>query len=207
MVRSVQQIRYADSFLPEEAVFAGGCKEKRIPIVLSFYLLQTDTRTVLVDAGCDDLPGFVMLERCSPVEALHRHGVSPEQVTDIIITHAHHDHIDGVRYFPNACVYLQRDEYAAGKQYLSDRVQVITFAQEQTVDDCLDIVRVGGHSKGSCVVEFDYEGRRCVIAGDECYSTENLIRRIPTATCFDAQKSQAFIDRYASGDYRVYLLH
>ena len=154
MVRSVQQIKYADSFLPEEAVFAGGCKEKRIPIVLSFYLLQTDTRTVLVDAGCDDLPGFVMLERFSPVEALHRHGVSPEQVTDIIITHAHHDHIDGVRYFPNACVYLQRDEYAAGKQYLSDRVQVITFAQEQTVDDCLHIVRIGGHSKGSCVVEF-----------------------------------------------------
>ena len=46
----------------------------------------------------------------SPREILAQCGVTPEQVTDIFITHAHFDHIGGTGEFPNARFYIQEQE-------------------------------------------------------------------------------------------------
>ncbi len=47
----------------------------------------------------------------SPADAVKAAGVSPEQITDIIISHAHWDHVDGADLFPKATIWIQRDEY------------------------------------------------------------------------------------------------
>ena len=37
--------------------------------------------------------------------------MKPDAITDIIISHAHWDHVDGVDLFPKATVWIQREEY------------------------------------------------------------------------------------------------
>ena len=46
-----------------------------------------------------------------PDEAVARAGVKPEEVTDLILTHAHWDHADGADLFPKAQIWIQKEEY------------------------------------------------------------------------------------------------
>ena len=39
-------------------------------------------------------------------------GVAPEDITDIVISHAHWDHMGGIDLFPKATVWIQKAEYA-----------------------------------------------------------------------------------------------
>ena len=41
-------------------------------------------------------------------------GVAAEAVTDIVITHAHFDHMGSIAEFPNARLYIQKSEYCRG---------------------------------------------------------------------------------------------
>ena len=108
-------IDYGNSVLPESMIFENGAENKFRPIIFRIYLLKTENRFILVDAGCETMPGFDMREFIGPVNALNNIGISPEEITDVIITHAHHDHIECVKYFKNAAIYIQKDEYEAGK--------------------------------------------------------------------------------------------
>ena len=92
----LQAIEYANSDLPESMIFEGGDKQKRLPIAFIVYCIQTEGRVILVDAGCDTMPGFEMRDFIGPVAALKQHGINALDVTDVILTHAHHDHAEAV---------------------------------------------------------------------------------------------------------------
>src|SRR5262249_34436997 len=47
-----------------------------------------------------------------PDEAVKAAGVKPEDVTDIVISHAHWDHMGGIDLFPKATVWIQKQEFA-----------------------------------------------------------------------------------------------
>jgi glyoxylase-like metal-dependent hydrolase (beta-lactamase superfamily II) len=55
--------------------------------------------------------GSTLTDFEKPSTAIGKLGVRPEDVTDIIISHVHWDHLDGADLFPNAHVWIQRDEY------------------------------------------------------------------------------------------------
>lgn len=208
MVNDIIRINYAKTALPESMIFSGGSDEKRIPIVFSCFLLLTENKKILVDAGCDTMSDFfVMRDFIGPVAALKEKGFSPDEITDIIITHAHHDHIDGVRHFKNAVVHIQEKEYEReGKSYIPTGYKFKTFDEETEVDG-VKAVKIGGHSDGSCVAEFEFEGKKCVICGDECYTRYNIENFIPTATSINPQKSQEFLEKYCTGNYVCHLCH
>lgn len=203
----IRPVLYGRSTLPEDQIFQGGSKEKARPILFMVYLVRTENRQILVDAGCETMPGFVMEDFIGPVAALQKMGVTPEDITDVVITHAHHDHIECVRRFPNALVHIQREEYAAGKEYFSPEQRLSIFDEGEEIDNGLRVVRIGGHSIGSCVVEIDGEDQTVVLAGDECYQRECLLRKIPTGVSFSPEKSRAFIEKYSGDSYRVLLCH
>lgn len=125
---------YAKSTLPESECFNGGDFDKKRPILFMIYLLKTDNRLTLVDAGCETMPGFVMEDFIGPVKALGELGISPKDITDVIITHAHHDHIECVKYFPNANIYIQNEEYKAGNSYIPEGFRVVTFEDEIVIE-------------------------------------------------------------------------
>lgn len=208
MVKYVKQLKSFDSYLSECAVFAGGKQDKMVPIIFGFFCLKTEKKTILVDASCDTMGGFAMIDYKSPADSVRECGITPEEVTDIIITHADHDHIDGVHHFPNATVHIQLDEYArSGRHYIPSNMKVQTFESETQIDDDIKVVRIGGHQIGSCVVEFIYHGEQYVIAGDECYTYYNIEKHIPTASSHNLDNSRKFIEKYANGKWKVLLMH
>ena len=200
-------IDYGKSVLPESWIFQNGAENKFRPILFRIYLLKTENRLILVDAGCETMPDFDMKDFIGPIKALNNIGISPEEITDLIITHAHHDHIECAKYFKNAALYIQKDEYEAGKGYLADNLNIRTFDEELLICGGIKAVKIGGHSKGSSIVEITDADKKYVIAGDECYMSECLTKQIPTGASCNPEKSRAFIQKHGRGEYTVYLSH
>ena len=200
-------IEYGKSVLPESWIFENGAENKIRPIVFKVYLIRTENRLIMVDAGCETMPGFDMKDFIGPIKALNNIGISPEEITDVIITHAHHDHIECAKYFKNASFYIQNDEYEAGKGYLTENSNIRTFDEEMQICDGIKAVKIGGHSKGSSIVEITDSDNKYIIAGDECYLRDCLAKQIPTGSSYNPEKSRAFIQKYGKGEYTVLLCH
>ncbi len=200
-------IEYGKSVLQESFVFQGGKAEAVRDIVFKVFLIETEDRKILVDAGCETMPGFVMRDFTGTVEALKNEGFLPGDITDVIITHSHHDHIECVKYFKNAVIHIESGEYEAGKKYIPEGFKVNVFENELTVYNGIKAVKIGGHSEGSCVVEIENEGKIYVVAGDECYSRECLTAKIPTGSSVNPQLSKNFIEKYSDEKYTVLMCH
>lgn len=203
----ILRVDYGRSRLPESMIFSGGSEAREIPIVFSVFLVVTEARAILVDAGCDTMPGFEMEDFCGTVAALKKLGCTPDDITDVILTHAHHDHIQGIKDFPHAHVYIQEAEYARGKRHIPESCPVHTFPETCQVAEGVTVKRIGGHTEGSCVVEVRGENTVYVLCGDECYSRKNLTERIPTGSSFCPEKSAAFIHTYTQPGYTCLLCH
>lgn len=200
-------LKYGETDLPLRMVFFGSHSEEREPISLTLYLVRIGKRNILIDAGCDTMPGFQLRHFCGPVEVLRQYGLAPHEITDVIITHAHHDHIDGIRHFPHATVWIQADEYEKGKRYIPDGCRLRIYQRSAVVTRDLRIRAIGGHSVGSSIVLLRHATDVYVFCGDECYSPKCLERCIPTGSSHCPQKSRAFIEIYRQPPYRVLLAH
>lgn len=203
----ITPVVYGRSVLAESEIFEHGDADIKRPISFKVYLIRAKEKLILVDAGCVTMPGFVMEDFVGTPDALMLLGVGLDDITDLVITHAHHDHIECVSCFKYARVYIQSEEYELGERYFGPGVDIHTFDESVEVCENVIVKKIGGHSRGSCVVEISREDGVYVIAGDECYARECLTRRIPTGSSFDIQKSRGFIEKYASEKYRVLLCH
>lgn len=121
---SITPIVYGRSVLPESMIFQNGAEDAFRPILFMIYLIKAENRLILSDAGCETMPGFDMQDFIGPVKALDHIGIKPEDITDVVITHAHHDHIECVSRFQNAVIYIQRDEYESGKNYFAKGMDI-----------------------------------------------------------------------------------
>ena len=201
----VTALKYGETVLPGHMVFAGGDPKEIYPISLVVYLVEIGEKKILVDAGCETMPGFEVVRFETPMAILKRYGVAAEEITDIMITHAHHDHIQCVKDFPNAVVWIQQEELAAGRAYIPDGANVRAFENEcQT--GCVRLRKIGGHSCGSCVAEIQMESGMLTVAGDECYRRECLTQKRRTGCSVCPEKSQAFVETYGEGRW-ILLCH
>ena len=198
---------YGRTVLPGNWIFQNGDPQKKEPIQLILYHIRIGDRQILIDAGCDTLPGMVVEDFSSPVMALSKNNILAEHITDILITHAHHDHIDGLRHFPNAKIFIQKDEYLAGSGYFLQGSSVHTFEQSCTVAGCIEVEMIGGHSIGSCIAKLEANGKHYVFCGDECYLRVNLQKRIPTARPYCLANSQRFVEEFSDRKYTTLLAH
>ena len=208
-IKGVYALKYAESTIPESWVFVGGDENVRIPISFIVYLIETEDKRILVDAGCDTMPGFDMKYFVSPVDVLAMAGYSAEDITDVIATHAHHDHIEAVKHFENAVVHIQALEYESSQKkykYIPDGFSLNVFEDETELCG-IKVKRISGHAKGSSVVEFFCGGQQYVICGDECYSRRCLTEKRPTGSSFDPKKSREFVEKYSDEKYTALLCH
>lgn len=200
-------VEYGNSVLSESMIFQNGDKDKFRPIVFMIYLIKIENRMILVDAGCETMPGFDMKNFIGPIKALENIGVAKENITDIIITHSHHDHVECVKYFKNAVIYIQKSEYEAAEKYFADCTKIKFFDDTLRISKNITAIKIGGHSKGSCVVEINTENKDFVIVGDECYLRECLDKKIPTGSSCCIEKSREFIEKYSNAKYTTLLCH
>lgn len=91
--------------------------------------LRKDGKVILIDTGSNmndagKLATFEMLQAGDTMDdildALALAGISPEDVTDVVLTHAHMDHIGALELFPNAHFYIQRAELEAWEDIASN---------------------------------------------------------------------------------------
>lgn len=192
----ITAIKYGESTFGEDNLFYGGDPNKSQPISFVAYLLRTKERLIMVDTGCVTMPGWNMEHFCGPINILSQLNISPLDITDVVITHAHHDHIELVSEYKNAVVHIQEDEYELGKKYIDNNMKVNIFDSECDVCEGVKAIKIGGHSVGSCIVCVNTDGKEYVIAGDECYVPDCIINQVPTGCFVCLEKSRAFVKDY-----------
>jgi glyoxylase-like metal-dependent hydrolase (beta-lactamase superfamily II) len=132
--------------------------------------------------------------------------VHPEDVTDIIVSHIHWDHADGVDLFPNARVWIQKDEYqhhigpagepreravdsADATMFASlskrGRVQLVNGDSTEIIPG-ITVFTGGKHTFGSQYATVRTKNGTVVIASDNLYLYENLERHRPIAQTLDS---------------------
>ena len=71
----------------------------------------------------------------------------------------------------------------------------------------IKVIKIGGHSKGSCIVEITNDDKIYVIAGDECYLRECLTKKIPIGSSYNQKVSKDFVEKYSDNRYIVLMCH
>ena len=207
MARRIITLKYGESVFNESYIFRGGCHEKMLPISFVIYLIQDGEKNILIDAGCNDGAGFVMSIFNKPVNILKEYGVMPEDITDVVITHHHHDHIEAVKDYPNAVIHMQEKEYELGKNYIPKCMNVELFAEEKMLADGLILKKIGGHSVGSSIVLCRGNQQDYVFCGDECYVKACFEKQIPTGSSYSPDVSEEFVRVYGQERYKLLLFH
>ena len=112
---SIQAIRLANS--PGDSVadmVVGAPKDEKIDTIYALWLIRGGGRNILFDSGFHRERWFkvwTIKDYLRPDEAVKLAGVNPEEVTDIVISHAHWDHMGGIDLFPKAIVWIQKEEF------------------------------------------------------------------------------------------------
>jgi glyoxylase-like metal-dependent hydrolase (beta-lactamase superfamily II) len=125
-------------------------------------------------------------------------------VTDVIISHVHWDHLDGVDLFPNAHVWIQKDEYehyvgpngtardrgidtadAASLAALrrAGRVTLINGDDREIIPG-ITVYTGGRHTYASQYLGVATRDGTVVLASDDAVMYENIEKRIPIAGRF-----------------------
>jgi len=113
---SIQAILVANS--PGDSVadmVIGAPKGEKIDTIYAVWLIRGGGRNILFDSGFHRERWFkqwTIKDYVRPDDAVRLAGVQPEEVTDIVISHAHWDHMGGIDLFPKAVVWIQKDEFA-----------------------------------------------------------------------------------------------
>jgi glyoxylase-like metal-dependent hydrolase (beta-lactamase superfamily II) len=112
---SIYAIRYADS--PGDLVsdmVMGAPKDEKIDTIYALWLIRGGGRNILFDSGFHRERWFkewTVLNYIRPDEAVKLAGVQPEEITDVVISHAHWDHMGGIDLFPKATIWIQKEEF------------------------------------------------------------------------------------------------
>lgn len=97
---------------PASKIAVGASTNDSIKGSSIIWLLKgTNGRIVLVDAGFTDTAQYSALKYTRPDLVLQKINIKPEDITDLIVTHPHFDHIGGIDLFPNAMLWMQKDDF------------------------------------------------------------------------------------------------
>lgn len=172
----------------------------------SFILARRGDRNVLVDTGfmkTETGPNFSdkfgIPWWISPVRMLAELGLTPDDITDIIVSHAHFDHMGSIDQFPKARLYLQKQELLSWHEAMALPVQYgfltaiidpddLRAAFDASVEHRLTLVdgdrddllpgihvRLGqGHTMGQQFVIVETARGRIVLSGDCVYSSRQI---------------------------------
>jgi glyoxylase-like metal-dependent hydrolase (beta-lactamase superfamily II) len=148
--------------------------EWRLPFYA--YLVRAGGQTVVIDTGVGPPGGEdpFLPDRAGLLPSeLERAGVSPGDVSLVVLTHLHVDHVgwnmrDGKPFFPNARYVAERADYEwitgarPDRPYVRDnviglhatgRLELVEGPAEPVPG--VRLVPTGGHTPGHCIVELD----------------------------------------------------
>lgn len=188
------------------SLIQGAYDEGTIDLPFAFVLAQGHGRNILVDCGfMKEGNGVAVAEKfgiprwISPVRLVEEMGVAADEITDIVLSHAHFDHMGSIEQFPKAMLYLQKRELLSWIELMAlprqfgfltavldpdDIYSALDAAREHRLvlldgdqDDVLPGVHVRsgeGHTFGQQFIMLETGKGRVVVAGDCVYGSRNL---------------------------------
>lgn len=114
----VLEYAYVPDYASSAANYAAHNKGT-IKLPYCYVVLKSEDSVSMIDVGYNykeygktlaDM--FGVIEWRTPKAVLAEVGLAPEDVTDVIVTHAHFDHFGNVEDFPNAHFYIQEREFS-----------------------------------------------------------------------------------------------
>lgn len=215
----IEAIRYATiPDFPASVLVAAAGEEERVDLAMVIWLIRGDGRVILFDSGFHrekwfdryDITDFVRPDR-----ALEMEGVSAGEVTDVVVSHAHWDHMGGIDLFPRATIWIQEEEFRyytgpawqdGGSRGGIDPDDVVHLVRRNTrgqlrliEGDSVEIlpgvtVYTGGrHTYASQYVRVDGDPPY-VLASDNCYLYRNLREHSPVGVTFGPEGRAANLE-------------
>ncbi len=214
----------------------------RIELALRALLIKKDGRNILVDTGAGDkmpekLRGIYGIDQLSAnlARSLQALNLTPADITDVIVTHLHFDHVGGavekkgnllVPAFPNARYYVQKRQWEWA-QSGNERDRASYFAEnylalkEHGVLDLTDgdtelfpgihLVMLDGHTFGQQLVRLEAGGESLLYCGDLVPTASHV--PAPYIMGYDLQpvvtlaEKHRLLDRAAEENWILYYEH
>ena len=194
--------------------------ENPVEASINVFLVRLEDRLILVDTGAGEIfgPGF---GGELPTTLKHL-GISPNKITDILITHIHSDHSgglikDGKRLFPNATLHIAKAdvdfflnpanaklsgydkkyfEQAAGTvgPYIKSG-QVKTFLAPQEILPGITAHAFPGHTPGSTLYRLRQGAQEVAFLGDLLHVESVQFPRPDITIIYDVVPAQAVSSR------------
>jgi glyoxylase-like metal-dependent hydrolase (beta-lactamase superfamily II) len=158
-----------------------------LEMALGGFLVRTDDRVVLVDAGMGPFTwgpfvGGRLLENLAAL------GVRPDDVTDVVFTHLHFDHVGwathhGEIVFPNATYRCDERDWAhfvgpderATKKLLPIADRLEPWSGSGHLLPGIDLMSAAGHTPGSTIVVLSSGDDRAMLLGDVVHCPVELV--------------------------------
>jgi glyoxylase-like metal-dependent hydrolase (beta-lactamase superfamily II) len=192
---------------PIASLIAGAFADGVMNVPFSFVLAKSGERSVLIDCGFMNHGGGAEMAAkfdvpwwISPIRLLREFGVTPEAVSDIVLSHAHFDHMGSIAEFPNARLFIQKREYLSWMEAMAlppqygfltavvhaDDLRSAFNASTQNrlkllegdVDNLLPGIHVRsgeGHTLGQQFIIVETARGRVVVSGDCIYGARNIL--------------------------------
>ncbi len=164
-----------------------------------FWIVRNEERTIVVDTGFSkhggEIRGRTLL---AEVPELFEHfGVHPSDAPDVVLTHAHYDHAGNLNYFPLSRVFMAEEEFSfwSGRHahramfhhsvedeelayidQVSREGRLTLIRKEFQIAPGVQILVVGGHTPGQCVVKVDTSEGVVLLASDAIHYYEEYER-------------------------------
>jgi glyoxylase-like metal-dependent hydrolase (beta-lactamase superfamily II) len=209
---SIQALRYATiPGFPVSELVMGAPKNEKLDIAMVIWLIRGAGHNILFDSGFHREKWFkeyTIADFLRPDELVKSAGVPPSEITDVIISHAHWDHLGGIDLFPKAIIWIQKDEFRyytgdawqAGGNHggidpedVEELVRLNTEGRLRLVDGDVQEILPGiraftgaRHTYASQYLRVDTNGTPFIFASDNCYLYRNLTDHAASATFSDA---------------------
>lgn len=198
-----------------------------IPLPLGLFLLRGAGRVMLVDLGLGPVENRRNRGGALP-DLLRARGISPDQVTDVLFTHLHGDHVgwasrEGQVQFRNARHRVHRadwEHFVAGPGAAPDGVatlrpieNLVEFAEDgEEVAPGVRLHLAPGHTPGHSVFEVEGDGTRTWLLGDLAHAPFELEEPGWQVTFDDAgehaeRTRAAFVERLAASGDLLFAAH
>ena len=125
---------------------------------------------------------------------LIRLGISPEQVSKVVLTHLHGDHTDGLKFFPGNEIIVNEDEFRKPYgnlpttypkwfsptlvNFQKDRIDFFDKAYPITKSEDVLLVPTPGHTYHHCSVLLKTDNGHILFAGDISYKHQQLLDNV-----------------------------
>ncbi len=191
---------------PVASLIQGAYGEGAIDLPFAFVLARRQGQNILVDCGFMKEGNGVEVARkfgiprwISPVRMVEAMDVAADEISDIVLSHAHFDHMGSIERFPNAKLHIQKREFLSWIELMAlphqfgfltavldpdDIYSALDAAKEHRLtllDGDTDNVLPGvhtrsgeGHTIGQQYVVLETAKGRLVVAGDCVYGSRNL---------------------------------